>query len=309
MKKHIIIMAAFLSVAGISLAQEATEATAAAPAENKPVRHTFENQVLINNQTVEVPNLHTLDFVIQHRFGLLENGEDDFWGLYAPSNIRLGLTYSFLDNLAVGLGATKSKHLYDLNWKYVLVRQTKPKGIPVTISYYGDVARASGDKENFLNQDNAYKAGNRFTWFHELMIARKVNSHLSLQAAGTYSYINMIDSTTGMKEHGNLGLSFLGRYQFSPQSSVIVDFDLPLTTYEVTTITEEDANRKVELTKNYPVYNFGIGYEVSTSSHQFQIFVCSNGSIISQEYRVYNQNDFFKGDLLIGFNITRQWGF
>jgi len=309
MKKHIIIMAAFLSVAGIALAQEATEATAAAPAENKPVRHTFENQVLINNQTVEVPNLHTLDFVIQHRFGLLENGEDDFWGLYAPSNIRLGLTYSFLDNLAVGLGATKSKHLYDLNWKYVLVRQTKPKGVPVTISYYGDLARASGDKDNFLNQDNTYKSGNRFTWFHELMIARKVNSHLSLQAAGTYSYFNMVDSTTGMSEHGYLGLSFLGRYQFSPQSSVIVDFDLPLTTYDVTTVTEEDANHKVELTKHYPTYNFGIGYEVSTSSHQFQIFVCSNGAIINQEYRVYNQNDFFKGDLLIGFNITRQWGF
>jgi hypothetical protein len=281
---------------------------------NKEVKRTFENPVLINNQTVEGLGKKTLEFVIQHRFGTVNN-EDDMYGLFGPANIRLGLTYGITKDLSAGIGATKNKHLYDLNWKYVLLRQTKPKGIPVTVTYYGDLAREAGAHTEFMNQDNTYKQTNRLSYFHELMVARKFNSHLSLQAAGTWSYYNMVDTASivdNNMEHSYLGASFIGRYQFSPQSSVIVEFDLPITTWSTTTITSTGTstnNTMTTLKKYYPKPNPGIGYEVSTSGHQFQVFVCSASGIINQENRVYNQNAFFDKGILIGFNITRQWGF
>jgi len=256
---------------------------------NQPVKATFENSVLINNETVENPPQKTLDFIIQHRFGVIKN-TDDLFGLFASSNVRLGLTYGLTDRLAVGIGATKNNHLYDLQWKYVLLKQTKPKGIPVTVAYFGDVARSASDKDHFLNSENKYKGSNRLSYFHELMIARKVNSHISLQVAGTYSYFNIIDS---LMEHTNIGTSFVGKYRFSPQSSVIVDFDYPVTVPEI----------------NKPKPNLGLGLEVSTSGHQFQIFVCTQDAIINQYTRVFNQNDFVKREIMLGFNITRQWGF
>jgi hypothetical protein len=93
---------------------------------------------------------------------------------------------------------------------------------------------------------------------------------------------------------------------------VIVEFDLPITTWSTTTITSTGSstnNTMTTLKKYYPKPNPGIGYEVSTSGHQFQVFVCSASGIINQENRVYNQNAFFDKGILIGFNITRQWGF
>ena len=55
--------------------------------------------------------------------------------------------------------------------------------------------------------------------------------------------------------------------------------------------------------------NFGIGIEISTSTHAFQIFAGSSAGIIQQENLHYNQNNFWDGQFLIGFNITRLWSF
>jgi hypothetical protein len=277
----------------------------------KEVKKTFENPVLINNQTVEGMAKKSLDFMIQHRFGTIED-ENDMFGLFAPSNIRLGLTYGILDRLSVGIGSTKNKRLYDLSWKYIILRQTKPGGFPVTITYYGNLARQAGSHTLFLNQDKEYKQSNRISYFHELMVARKVTNRLSLQAAGNWSYYNLVDTVGTGRDRAYLGVSFIGRYQFSPQSSIIAEFDLPITTWNTTEITKTGTATNgtvTELVKYFPKPNPGIGYEVATSGHQFQIFVCSAAGIVNQEYRVFNQNAFFDKGILLGFNITRQWGF
>jgi hypothetical protein len=308
---HAGVIAMLIALPVFLFAQDAEKP--ATPPAKKEVKKTFENIVLINNQTVESMQKKGLDFVIQHRFGTIVD-ENDMFGLFAPSNIRLGLTYGITKNLSAGVGATKNKHLYDLNWKYVLLRQTKGGGLgmPVTVSYYGDVARQAGAHLSFLNQEGKYKQTDRLSFFHELMIARKVTNRLSIQAAGTWCYYNMVDTVgTGM-DRAFLGTSFICRYQFSPQSSVIAEFDLPITTYNTTSVTKtgnSNNGTETKLVKYYPKPNPGFGYEVSTSGHQFQVFVCSASGIVNQENRVYNANAFFDKGILIGFNITRQWGF
>lgn len=274
------------------LAQEASSDDSAKSAKEF-VKNTFENGILINNNTVETPGSKTLDFNIQHRFGLIED-ETDFFGIYAPANIRMALTYGFTSRLAVGIGASKNKMTYDLNAKYTILKQTKGKGSPVTITYFGEIARATTADENWLDAEGNYKSTYKLSYFNEVMIARKFSNKLSLQLAGTYSHYNIIDSVYG--QHDFYGASFVGKYKFSPQSSIHIDFDYLL---NVSDIVEESR----------PKPNLGIGYEVSTGSHQFQIFVCTGGDIINQDYRVFNTNDFTKGDFLIGFNITRTWGF
>ena len=99
-----------------------------------------------------------------------------------------------------------------------------------------------------------------------------------------------------------------GRYKFSPQSSAIVDFSFCANAWGETTVTSAD-NTVTETTIYYPKPNLGIGYELSTGSHQFQLFICNADAIIHQEIGVYNKNDFTNGDIMFGFNITRQWGF
>jgi hypothetical protein len=290
MKKCLIFMLLIFPIA--MLAQEGQDA----PEQATPkefVRGTFENPVLIDNQTVEINGHKSLEFMIQHRFGVIKNSKDLF-GIYAPANIRFGLSYGITKRISLGVGVTKFKMLYDLHGKVSLLKQTKGSGSPVSITYFGDVARSDQDKDNFLNQESKFKQANKLSYFHELIIARKINSRLSLQVAGTYSYFNIIDSVYG--QHDFYGASFAGRYKFSPQSSVLVNFDYLLNVSGI----DKDTR---------PKPNLSIGYEVSTGSHQFQVFVGTAQEIINQEYRVFNKNDFFKKDIVLGFNITRDWSF
>jgi len=281
-----------LTMSASSQGQDTT-ASAVASVKKEFVKATFENAVLINNQTIENNSHKSLDFIIQHRFGLVKNS-DDLFGIYAPANIRLGLSYGITKNISIGAGVTKDKMQYDFQGKVNLLRQTKEKGIPVSITYYGDVSKSSMDDENFINQENEFKQANKFSYFNEIIIGRKFNSKISMQVAGTYSHFNIIDSVYGKNDF--YGVSFAGRYKFSPQSSILIEYDYLLNVSDM-----DEAYR--------PKPNFGIGYEVSTGSHQFQVFVCSAQGIMNQDYRVFNKNDFFEGDMLIGFNITRQWGF
>lgn len=268
-------------------APAAEEATP--PPSNEPIKGTFENGVLINNQTVEGPSRNSIDFIIQHRFGVVESHEDLF-GLFAPSNIRLGVNYGITKSLSVGAGVTKNKKLYDFQWKYILLRQTSPGGMPVTVTYFGTLSNSALPDANFNNQENKYLAADRLSYFNQIMIARKFNSHLSLQVAFTQAHVNIVDT---LMRHDVFGVSFAGRYKFSPQSSVLLEYDHPLTVHEI----------------NKQTPNIGIGYEVSTGSHQFQVFVCTADAINNAQILMYNQNDFTQKQLLIGFNITRQWGF
>src|ERR1043166_1477534 len=99
----------------ISQAQDA-EAPAPPPIP-RPVKNTFENGVQINNQTVETTSRNGLEMMIQHRFGEIKNNTD-LYGIFAPANIRFGLSYGVIKNLSVGVGVTKARMQYDFEWKY-----------------------------------------------------------------------------------------------------------------------------------------------------------------------------------------------
>ena len=62
--------------------------------ERTPARPAFESAQLLDMQSVVVPSKGTLEFDIQHRFGLVENGISDLYGLYAPSNSASSKTKS-----------------------------------------------------------------------------------------------------------------------------------------------------------------------------------------------------------------------
>lgn len=257
--------------------------------DKRPVRSPFESGVLIDNQTIVIPSAKTLDFIIQHRFGKLNSGTFDLLGLYAPSNIRIGLNYSIFDYLQVGIGTTKNNKLQDVNWKWSILRQTRSGSIPVALTYYGNIEYNARDKENFGIE---YKMPHKITYLHQLIIARKFHRLFSFQLIASYSHYNQVDTIAypGMK-HDNIAISASGRVKVSPQMSVIFEYDHPLTTPE----------------QIKP--NISLGIEIGTSSHAFQIFLGSFDKISYQGNYAYNTNDFTQKDILIGFNITRLWNF
>jgi len=266
---------------------------------NKPVKSTFESTLLIDNQTVMVPVKGTFQFDMQHRFGTIQNGFDDLFGLYAPSNIRMGFHYTPIHKLSFGFGFTKSNNLLDFSAKYSLLSQMRDGGMPVSVTYFGNTVldpRGEDDRE-------IYHASDRLSFFHQLLIARKINDWLSIQVAPSLSHYNLqVDRGLG-NDHFAVAVS--AQLKISSVSSIIVGIDQPITKH-----TEGNPSPN-------PNPNISVGIQMSTSSHAFQIFLGNYNRLVPQENNVYfqgNQYDSFSSfwdnfgeRFRIGFNITRLW--
>lgn len=286
----LVLLAGFFS--GAVSAQDSTAAPAAT--KSKPVKNTFGSVWLIDNQTVMVPIKGTLEFDIQHRFGTINNGSKDLFGLFAPSNIRLGVNYAPVKNLFVGIGLTKERSQLDLNAKYSLLQQTTDNKMPVSLAYYGNVVIDTRNKSNFRY------AVHRFSYFNQLILARKITNNFSVQVAPSFSWFNNVEAYVDDKgdiqkkmENGHLAISVLGRYKITEKSSIIAGYDQPLTQH----------------TTNNPHPNICFGLETTTSSHAFQVFFGNYYGIVPQSNNVFNKNDFRDGQFVIGFNMTRLWNF
>jgi len=253
---------------------------------SKPAKPAFGSPQLMDEQSVVVPTAKTLEFNMQHRFGLVNNGVEDLYGIYAPgANIRFNFSYTPINNLSLGFGYAKYKQYLDFSAKYSILKQKRDWSMPVSVTYFGDWA--------IDNRDDIYqKTVHRFSFFNELIIASRLSDKVSVQISPSFSHFNAVDS---LYTHDFIAVGFSGRYKFSNQSSVLLSY-----THQFTKQTAPNYT-------NRPGFTFG--WEIATSGHAFQIFATTFQGIIPQENIAYNQNDFKKGQFLIGFNITRLWNF
>lgn len=283
----VFLLALALNLSSTTLFAQDEESTEKKEASNKkPARPAFESAQLMDEQSIVVPAAKTLEFNIQHRFGLVNNGISDLFGIYAPgANIRLALTYTPIENLSVGFGYAKLKQYLDFNVKYSILKQRRDWSIPVSVAYFGDWA--------IDNRPDKYeKTVHRFSFYNELIIASRISDKVSIQITPSFSHYNAIDS---LLSHDMIAVGISGRYKFSDQSSLIINYTQQLTKHD-------DVNYKVKP-------GLTVGWEIATSGHAFQIFATTFQGILAQENITFNQNDFTKGEFLIGFNITRLWNF
>jgi len=259
----------------------------------KKVKNTFNGNLIIDNQTVMVPGKRTFEFTFQHRFGTIENGYNDFFGLFAGANVRLSCNFVPLNNLQLGIGLTEEKMQWDGNVKYAFIRQAVTGGSPVSVSYYGNMAVSTLPKKNNFVTD-----ADRISYFNQFLIARKVTESLSLQIAPSLSYFNNVDGYRNSEgvvkpkmNNSHFAFAAMGRYMVTKGIGIIANYDQPLTEH---------------LTNN-PHPNISFGVMFVTTSHIFQIFLGNFQSILPQANNLYNQNDYTKGQYSIGFNITKRW--
>ena len=279
-----------------------------APAKPRPVKNTFQTGQVIDGQTVMVPVKGTLEADIQHRFGSVQNGYQDLWGIYGIANIRFGFLYTPIDNLEIGFGIAKVNMLWDGSAKYAIWKQSSE--FPVSVTYYGNIA-----VKTVKNPDNVlfkYES-ERWSFFNELMIARKINDKLSVQIGFSISHQNSVPGYYTKVDTANVlfkeqkfnmySFSFVMRYKLTEGTSFILDYEQPLTSWAT----------------DNPHPNFGFGFEFNTSGHTFQLFADNFTLLNTQQNAMYNANNPFGytdngvkypgGQFHIGFNITRLWNF
>jgi len=294
-----LIASAILFLGNMAMAQDEEGKT-----KPKPARKAFESAVLLENQTDVINGAKTLEWNIQHRFGTVRNGLSDLFGIFAPSNIRLGFSYSIIDRVNIGFGLSKvvvTNPYVDFNIKGKILQQGREGGSPFNLTFFGNIVIDTRNEDNFATKVH------RYSYFSEFILSRRFSKKFSLQLAPQWSHFNAVDT---LYSNDVFGIHLGARIKVSSQGSIIFDWTEPFNKHSVNDAAEP-YNRDAG-----PYRNISFGYEVATSAHAFQFFFSVYGDILPQFNLAYNSNEFIKDvdgsnkpSFRIGFNMTRLWGF
>jgi len=243
---------------------------------------TFKGQRLINGHTVVTRKKAELEFLISHRFGRINSGIDEFFGLDA-ANVRFSLEYGISNNITAGIGRNSLEKVYDGFVKYNLMRQSTGKvNNPVTITGLSSIAIRTADNFDFADDDFASKV----SYTHQLLIARKLNEKFSVQLSPTYVHRNKVLEN---QENDIMALGIGGRMKLSSRIAINAEYFYRLTE-------ELNSNFKDAL---------GIGLEIETGGHVFHLNFTNARSMAERAFITETTGDFFGGDIHFGFNISR----
>jgi hypothetical protein len=92
----------------------------------------------------------------------------------------------------VGAGITKERTQVDFSGKYAILQQT-PGKIPVSISYFANMVIDAREGSNFRYDVH------RFSYFNQLIVARKITEKFSAQVAPSFSWFNNIEGYVDSK--------------------------------------------------------------------------------------------------------------
>ncbi len=249
------------------------------------VNSTFKGNRIINSQSIEMMGKQNLDFRISHRFGAINSGAYDLFGLDQAYQ-RMSFTYGISDLVNVEIGRSSVNKVYDGTLKFKLMRQVvKDKKRPVSMVFLSNIA-VNTIKISDPNQ-TPYPFTNRLFYTHQLLIARKFNKHFSLQLMPTVLHRNFIENSQYKNTTFNLGIG--GRNKISKKTAI---------TYEYFYVLPNQIN---EVNKN----SLSLGVDIETGGHVFQLHLTN--SLGMNEFLFLNETngDWLKGGIHFGFNISR----
>lgn len=260
----------------------------AAPKGPDYVQGTFKATRIINLHSVEQLKAYHLDFRIHHRFGPLNSGMEQFWGLDAAS-IKLSLEYGITDDLMVGIGRSSIQKMIDGFVKYRILKQANG-GSPVTVSVYANTGLNTlrypfGGASDSID----WTLARRSSYATQLLIARKFNDRLSLQLSPTYVHRNVVANTTD--QNGVMAIGAGGRYKLSKRIALTGEYIYQL----------PGANRDQYWD------SFSAGLDIETGGHVFQLFFTNSPGMVEQHFVAMNAGGWGKGNISFGFNISRNF--
>lgn len=250
------------------------------------VEATFKSTRLINGHTVQTPGQGTMIFLISHRFGTLNSGAYNFFGL-DQATTRLGLEYGVTDLLTVGIGRSSLEKAFDGFLKYKAIRQrTGAGGSPVSVTLFGSTAvntlRYGADAF-----DRTFTR--RSTYTAQALIARKFSSSLSLQLMPTLVHRNLVQ--TELDVHDTYALGFAGRQKLTKRTSLNAEYYYLLPESKPTGVRNALA----------------LGVDLETGGHVFQLHVTNAQGLIEKSFIQQTTSNFFDGSIYFGFIVNRNF--
>ena len=262
-----------------------------APAKKEFTTATFKGTRLINLHTVEVAGKRSLDFRISHRFGAINGGMNEAFGLDGGASIRLGLEYSYDGRLQFGVGRTNIDKTGDLFAKYRLLRQTTTNSMPLSVTLFAgmyytmtkDPNKGIVGKEKFENDNN------RLSYAYQIIIGRKFSERFSFQVAPTMVHFNLVEKLTDKNDM--YAVCAATRFKFTKRFA----------------LTAEYCWRASQWSRDTYYDSFALGFDIETGGHVFQLQLVNSLGVLENQFIPKTNTKWSNAGIRLGFNISRMF--
>jgi hypothetical protein len=282
-----------------SFAQDTTDVAVKEVPKQKFARATFNSTQIINMQSTEIVPQHALQFMVAHHFSYIWTKEAStqdnlaqFLGLNSGvAHTYLSFDYSPMSYMNLGVAMAGSSKYEGWAKFRVLRQQTGMKNVPVSVSWYSMAhVNASKDPEVDLSW-------NKWSFVHQLLVARKMSDKFSLQLMPTLIHFNVVPY--GINNSNFVySMGIAGKYKMKPKMNLTFEYSRQFNMYENI------------ISKNGSILNYNpdlmsLGLEFNTGGHLFQFFVgnTTDASIVDQLAR--NTSKLKDGNVAFGFRINR----
>jgi hypothetical protein len=247
---------------------------------------TFKSTRILNGHSIERMPAGQLDVRISHRFGLINSGAYEFFGL-DQANMHFSLEYGLFNWLMLGIGRGSYEKTFDGFAKFTLLRQSSgAKIMPVSVSLFSSVAVKSL-KWSDPARTNYFSS--RLSYVAQVLVARKISQGFSIQLTPSYVHRNLV--ATELDPNDLLAIGAGGRMKLTKRLSLNAEY------YYL-------ANPKKYMSRQ--VYNpLSVGIDIETGGHVFQLLLTNSLAMIEKGFIGETTGSWGKGDIHIGFNISR----
>jgi hypothetical protein len=244
----------------------------------------YKSTRIINSISLENTAEGVLDLRISHRFGAMNSGAEEFWGL-DNAITRIGFDYGIKPWLMIGVGRSTYEKAYDGFFKAKILRQsTGAKNMPVSLQLFSSVMINSLKAANPSQDLFTSRMGYTF----QLLLGRKFSEGTTIQLMPTLVHRNLVETKDEKNDVFTLGIG--GRQKFSRRAAITYEFHYVLPN---------------QLAPQYVDYSFSVGVDLETGGHVFQLFLTNSAGMNEQQFLTQNTGDWANGDIRLGFNISR----
>jgi Membrane bound beta barrel domain (DUF5777) len=250
---------------------------------------TFKATRLINGQSIETTQKGILNLVISHRFGMLNQGLYNLFGLDNAS-MRFGFDYGLTDRFSAGVGRSTFGKQYDGYLKYKLLWQSAGKtNMPISLTllssamYQTDTTSLKSE----INISTTPRSSDKMSYAFQAIFARKFSPGFSLQVMPTLVHYNIVPLATDKNDLISIGSG--ARLKISKRVSINGEYYYQL------------PNTKFEDTYN----SFSLGVDIETGGHVFQMHFTNSTGMTERTFITKTTGNWGDGGIHFGFNVNR----
>ena len=285
MKRIVLLFGLALSILGLKAQED--DLLSLLGEEEETIDYTtasFKTNRVVNLHSLESTAGGVLDVKISHRFGTLNGGTYELFGLDNAS-IRIGADFGVSDRITIGLGRSSFQKTYDGFVKYKFLRQsTGKRNMPITAAL---LASTAVQTLKWQNPDRENYFSSRLYYTYQFILGRKFSEGLTLQLSPTVVHRNLVE--TSVESNDVLALGAAGRIKLSKRITLNAEYIYVL------------PDQLAPGFRN----SFSLGFDIETGGHVFQLHFTNSTSMIEKGFVTETNENWLDGGIHFGFNISR----